>query len=352
MSESFSYEYFASINLNDPFFDSLKNDYKEFIDWFHRKTLQNQKAYIQKINNKIEGFLYLKIEKGPIKDVDPILNVQSAIKIGTLKINPHGTRLGERFIKKSIDYAIDVKANTIYVTVFESHPELIKLLEKYGFYKYGKKTTSNGIEFVLVKDLESINNDTLLDYPRINPNTNNIYLLGIYPKYHTNLFPDSKLNNEPFDIVKDVSHTNSIEKIYICKMRQVASLRKNDLLLIYRTSDKPGLAKFRSVATSICTVEDVKSTKTFNNFMDFKKYCKNYSVFPDDRLEKIFYSKHGYYIIKMTYNVALKKRIINKDLIENVGLDSSSYWGFFKLNSNQLKKIIEIGEVNEGYIIH
>ena len=30
-------EYFSNINLNDPFFDSLKSDYKEFSDWFNKK---------------------------------------------------------------------------------------------------------------------------------------------------------------------------------------------------------------------------------------------------------------------------------------------------------------------------
>ena len=28
------YSKFSEIDLNDPFFDSLKDDYKEFSDWF------------------------------------------------------------------------------------------------------------------------------------------------------------------------------------------------------------------------------------------------------------------------------------------------------------------------------
>jgi len=38
------------------------------------------------------------------------------------------------------------------------------------------------------------------------------------------------------DIVKDVSHTNSIHKIYLTKMQGTEQLKRGDLLVIYRTS--------------------------------------------------------------------------------------------------------------------
>ena len=34
---------FKNINLNDPFFDSLKSDYAEFSDWFEKKS-ENKKT--------------------------------------------------------------------------------------------------------------------------------------------------------------------------------------------------------------------------------------------------------------------------------------------------------------------
>lgn len=34
---------FAEINLNDPFFDSLKRDYSDFPKWFKRKERKVQK---------------------------------------------------------------------------------------------------------------------------------------------------------------------------------------------------------------------------------------------------------------------------------------------------------------------
>ena len=40
---------FKEVNLEDPFFDSLKADYKGFEEWFGRKS--DNDAYIQKKND-------------------------------------------------------------------------------------------------------------------------------------------------------------------------------------------------------------------------------------------------------------------------------------------------------------
>lgn len=49
----------------------------------------------------------------------------------------------------------------------------------------------------------------------------------------------------------------------------------------------------------------------------------------------------------MTYNVALRKRIVRHDLIEDVGLERERYWGFFELTDEQFKSIAQRGEVSK-----
>ena len=61
-------------------------------------------------------------------------------------------------------------------------------------------------------------------------------------------------NELKYDLIQDVSETNSIYKIYICWMRGVKELKKGDKLIIYRTNDYKGSAAYRSVCTSVCTV--------------------------------------------------------------------------------------------------
>ncbi len=55
--------------------------------------------------------------------------------------------------------------------------------------------------------------------------------------------------------------------------------------------------------------------------------------------------------IKMTYNVALKKRIVRHDLIEKIGLDRHEYWGFMQLTNAQFEEIIYAGGVSSESII-
>lgn len=340
---------FNSININDPFFDTLKTDYAEFEDWFMKKG--DKEAYVMYENNKLEGFLYIKTEDGPVTDVEPSISKSSILKIGTFKINPHGTRLGERFIKKALDIAVDQDVDACYVTIFEKHTALLDLLMKYGFEEYGIKNSKNGTELVLLKDMKSVHGCPLKDYPFIDSRYGNKYILSVYPKYHTNLFPDSILKNETYDILKDVSHTNSIHKVYVANMPDIAFLKRGDLLVIYRTTDQSGRAEYRSVATSICTVEEVYHQSAFPRFSDFYDYASKYSVFDRGDLFH-WYQKGGCYTIKMAYNAALSKRLIRKKLADECDLDRGGYWGLMKISNHSFDKIVELGGVNESLIIN
>ncbi|PEC62925.1 N-acetyltransferase [Bacillus toyonensis] len=349
MEENFlKYDYFKNINLMDPFFDSLKHDYKEFEDWFKRKS--EEKAYYYETDNGIQAFLYLKVENEALEDVSPILPKKERIKIGTLKINPHGTKLGERFLKKAIDFAITNNIFELYVTVFSKHDTLVDLLKRYGFEIIGQKETRNGIENVMIKNLEQVTGDSKKDYPLVNLVNKSIYLLGIKPEFHTLLFPDSILNNESYKLISDVSHTNSIEKVYICYMRQAAKLKKGDTIVIYRMKDDKGSAEFRSVATSICVVEEVKLKSDFESYEEYWRYCKKHSVFNDEELKSL-YRKDNLVVIKMTYNLAMEKRLIRRTLADQCGLDRNQRWGIMKLKENQFRKIVELGGINESFII-
>ncbi|OKL39122.1 N-acetyltransferase [Pontibacter flavimaris] len=342
---------FNEINLNDPFFDSLKADYSEFEQWYVKKAKTGATAYVMHDeNDQVQAFLYLKVEEGAITDVEPALPNQKWLKVGTFKVNPHGTRLGEKFIKKILDNAVVSQTPAIYVTVFPKHENLINLLSRYGFEKEGVKSTTNGNEDVMVKYMTVLQDNLLKDYPLITSKNSSKYVLGIKPEFHTKLFPDSKLLNEQYDLIQDVSHTNSIHKVYICFM-EVGALKPGDLIAIYRTSDGLGPARFRSVITSICVVEEIKTRNDFASIDEYLNYCRSYSVFNDAELTQ-WYTKSGkLYVIKMTYNVALKKRITNGVLKDELGIDPG-YWGFFKLTDQQLLGLLQKGEVNESIIIN
>ncbi|SHG08146.1 hypothetical protein [Dysgonomonas macrotermitis] len=343
---------FSEINLDDLFFDSLKESYAEFSDWFGRKAAEGATVYVQyDMKGNIAGFLYLKIENGSLDDIEPVRPNKKRLKVGTFKVNPHGTRFGERFVKKIMDKAIVEDVDEAYVTVFNEHDALIGLLERYGFVSAGIKTTDNGTEQVLVKNMRTFSDDVILDYPLIQSNNRRKFALSIYPEYHTKLFPDSILRNENYNLIEDISHTNSIHKIYICFMRDVNLLRARDIIAIYRTKDNLGPAHYRSVITSICVVEEVKTKNDFANINEFIQYANAYSIFDREDLIKWFNQQRNLTVIKMTYNIALNRRITKQILMDELGINPE-YWGFFRLTDEQFNRLLARGQVYENIIIN
>lgn len=343
---------FKDISLDDPFFDSLKADYEEFPIWFAKKA--KDFAYVfEGDSGEIDGFLYLKAEDGPLMDVTPSLPAACRIKVGTLKINAHGTKLGERFVKKIFDHAIFAGAKEIYVTVFAHHGPLLTLLQRYGFQELAQKTTKNGTELVLVRDIRGGYIDPVTSYPLVRLGQERSFLLSLYPKWHTRLLPDSILSGETADIVQDVSHSNSIHKVYLAAMDGLQTLRRGDVLLIYRTSDGQGPAHYRSVATSICVVEEYRTINSFVSEQEFLNYCRPYSVFTDQELRRFWAQKNYPHVIRFTYNIALRKRVTRGEMIEKAGLDADAYWGFMPITHQQFQEIVgRRGGIDESLIVH
>ncbi len=341
---------FSEIDLSDPFFDSLKNDYAEFSEWFARKSTDSAYVFYGD-NTTIEGFLYLKEETEELRDIDPPLPRAARLKIGTFKINPHGTRLGERFLKKIFDHAIAGSIEELYVTVFSKHAALVSLFEKYGFATKGRKLTENGEELVLVKSMAEKSDSVLHRYPLISVGGTNVYLLSLYPQWHSRLLPDSILKTEDASIVQDVSHTNSIHKVYLAAMRGMELLRAGDIILIYRTSDGAGPAHYRSVATSICVIEEYRNINSFSSLREFKQYCEPYSVFTNQELDQFWTTRKYPHVLRFTYNLALPRRVTRGKMIEEMGFEADGYWGFMQISDTQLHSIFTAGQANESLII-
>jgi hypothetical protein len=341
---------FADIDLSDPFFNSLKEDYREFSDWFVRKS--EDKAYVieQKATGKLDGFLYLKIEDGPTTDIDPPLKSKRVLKVGTFKVNPHGTKLGERLLRTAFDRARVAKANSIYVTVFDRHEPLIKLFDKFGFRKFGEKTTVNGIETVLVRRLPGWRADPLKAFPYMKVNDKKKFLLAIYPEFHAKLFPDSPLADGVVKVKEDTSYGNTILKAYIAGFNLV-QMKPGDIVVIYRTTDKKGQARTRSAATSICVVQDTFKKQRYHDEDDFVLEIKEHSVFSDAQLKERYRKSRRLQVVFMTYNAVLPKQVRRAILLDTVGISHAPRWDLRELTDTQFKRIIELGGLDESLIV-
>ena len=345
---------FGKIDLADPFFDSLKAAYPEFSTWYNKKAAAGEQAYVFFFEDgRVADFLYMKIETEEVSDVEPVLPAKRRLKVGTFKILPRHTRRGERFMKKIMDAAMAQNVDEVYVTIFptEELQYLIRLFERFGFYhKANKPHEGRESEWVMVKDMRAVKGTVLAEYPRMRTSGKRKWMLGIYPQWHTPLFPDSILNNESYDMVQDCTPTNGIYKIYISWNPECAQMAQGDLVVIYRTKDEQGSAKYRSVVTTVCTVYEVKKWRDFKNEDEFLKYTQ-YSVFEENNLKHWYRTNRNLVVIKMLYNVAFSKRVIRRTLVEKGALDENARVSLLSLTDEQFKKIIELGQANERYFI-
>ena len=104
MAGKFSYKKFSDLNVDDPFFDSLKADYPGsvhstgFVDWFSKKS-QNDTNRALIFNDEIGlgAFVYLKEENESVKLLEGELPARPRKKIGTFVLAERyrGQRLGE-----------------------------------------------------------------------------------------------------------------------------------------------------------------------------------------------------------------------------------------------------------------
>lgn len=346
---------FKDVNIDDPFFESLKGAYNEFPDWFARKADEN--AYVSySSEGGLQAFLYLKPEKGPITDIEPPLDVPDCLKVGTFKVDAHGTKLGERFVKIIVDTALVQGLPVAYLTIFPEHEPLIRILETFGFTKRGTKPGPNGTEDVYAKDMGHLTGNLLLDYPMVHSRKHNKWMMSIYADYHTDLFPDSILRTERPTMLQDTSHTNGIHKVYVGAYRAFPQVSPGDCLVIYRCVEKDSKksAWYGSVATSLCVVEEIQPARSFGSAEKFITYCKKYSVFDEAKLRSL-YPKTGMHAVLMTYNLAFPRRPTLGSLVEARAVPHPSerhYMGFLPLSDDAFKKILELGGIREGYVIY
>ncbi len=352
-------KHFGEINLNDSFFDSFKEDYIGFDKWFNKKS--DEIAYVTHNKGNLLSFLYLKVEDKSenYSDIIPSFKPKKRLKIGTLKVVSNGVRLGERFLKVIFDNALQYKVDEIYVTIFDKRDEqkrLIGLLEDWGFVKYGVKETTTGNELVYIRDFKPTFNkeNPKLTFPYISRETK-IFMIPIYPDYHTELLPDSILTTEsPYDFVENQPHRNAISKVYISRSIE-RNINKGDVIVFYRTAAGGRSAYYSSVISTLAICEG--KIENIKDETDFLLKCRKRSVFDDDGLRKFwnFNPKYRPFIINFLYTHSFPtgKRINRQKLLE-LGIISgieNELRGLKQISKKQFNLILNETSTNESLIV-
>ena len=349
--QSFIKEKGFKFNLNDDIFNTLKEEYSEFPQWWSKKV-SNRDVYAYKGDDgKINAVLVPKIETNEKIDCIPALNVEKILKICLFKVANHaqGLKLGERLVRMAIDYAMKNDIKEIYLTHFRQDKDyLIYLIERFGFYKYGEN--SRGEEVFLKK----IKYDQDTDWEKIDIcEVNKKYypsfydgelvkkhIVPIFPEFHKKLFPDHRSHNYQLRLISDPNNSegNSIKKAYICNSN-TKKIKPGDILLFYKTHDDMSI-------TSLGTVESVHYSLTDPDEV-FKLIAKR-TVFSYDEVRQICNSEvlvilfnHNFHFINdVPYATLCKAGIVNGSVQTITEITDSKY-----------RKVVK-GNIDERFIIN
>ena len=286
MTGQYYWKPFSTIDLDDPFFDTLKADYpgnehsREFGDWFRTKAQANERALVSEDDQGVVAFISLKQEAERVELQDgTALPAIERTKIRTIKIDPRnqGQRLGEG--------ALGLSA-----------------ADNVCFRKIGMNLNGEG---VYLKDRRHLDySDPYKSFPFINPAFDYAGYIIIRDYYHDTMFPYSELKNTLQEKVA-LSVANGMCKIYV-GVSSSMPYKIGEPVFIYRQDTKEQYGKkYRSCLTSYCVITDIiRPKQSGNEVMSFDALINrigNKSVFNKEELRNQYQTSANMNVYEMLY---------------------------------------------------
>lgn len=305
------------LNIYDPIFSKLKQDYTGFEEWFssiqkkHRECMFIRRDWDAAKSSTLAAVAIFKHE---IKDQIPELSGK-ILKISTFIVSEDfaGYKYGELLLKEILHYAETNNYDCMFMTVFPKHEQLRLFIEDFGFIKSTMELhTSGNIEYIYYKilnpEIDHINPQDPLEFSiRYGPNrekifNNNIFIIPIKPEFHKMLFPDYEMQTEIFPAF--FPHQNTIKKIYLSHS-STKLIKNGDLVVFYRSIDE-------SAITTIGVVEDTMRSSDLNKLI---RFAGKRTVYSNEAIKG--YTKKETLAILFRESRHLEKSIPLSELIEN-----------------------------------
>lgn len=232
--------------LGSSFFDSLRDGYDGFDDWFRRKARENRKAWVFRDGGaELAAICVYAVQSDEVINDDGAKLDGASLKLCTFKVGEtvRGRKIGELFLKAAFRYATENACEHVFIHAnAERHDYLIRMLADFGFKEHG----SYRGDLVLVKRHPRQPPDASVAQPleyarqffphyRRDPAVRK-FLIPIQPQFHAELFPDySAVQGHLFATSGSVG--NAIKLAYLCHA-QTKAISAGDVVLFYRTGDE------------------------------------------------------------------------------------------------------------------
>lgn len=341
-------DYVYNLDLNDPIFDTLKENYIEFEDWFKKISREGRECWVHyRVDGSIGALLIYKIEDEAI-DANPPLPKKKRLKISTFIVTHVGHKIGELFIKLSIDFAIKNEIFEIYLTHFtEPDDKLIQLITEYGFYK--KSVNSRG-EDIFIKELLVPREfkyghpievakkfyPSFYDGKRVNK-----FIIPIQPEYHDRLFVDflgrqTKITEHSGEFIVE---GNTIKKAYLTHSR-ITKMREGDIILFYRSHD-------RKEITSLGIIEFVHTR--ISNPNEIIRLVGKRTVYPKDEIDE--FAKKPTTVILFFHHFHLKTPLSLTEL-KRMNILSGAPQSIVGISDEHYQKIKNMGGIDGRFVVN
>ncbi len=281
------------IDHKDRFFDSLRDGYPEFDDWWREKCVKlHRPCWVVYDDERLAGLIVRKDETAT--DTDAITPANKILKICTFKVSPEkrGVKLGELLLKQVLWFAQTNGYDLAYLTTYEDQVSLMDLLEFYGFQKSGMN--ANG-EFIYEREFsrEAVkrqNGTTAFDLARRNfpkfllDERTRGFGIPIKEGYHDTLYPDLWRPRQP-DFFVGASRAeainrpgNTIRKVYLCRAQSRLG-PSGSVLFFYKGVSKEPPSQAITTLGILEGVNLAKSTK------DLMQMTGGRSVYSEEELQ-------------------------------------------------------------------
>jgi hypothetical protein len=335
--------------LDDVFFDSLRDSYPGFNDWFLKCSRENRKCYVLKVDEKIAALLIYHKEDYTAHLLPNI--TADALKMCTLKVaeTAFGYRLGELFLNKMFELCIQNSTTFLYLTVFPHHIHLINLLSKYGFVRYEFINKYNHEELRMIKNLTKPSlvsgSQSITCHPfYFDDESIGKFVIPINPKFYSTLFKDGSFRARTLFDASETSlneiEGNTISKAYLCKSKSL-SMKTGDVLLFY------GSKSIGSIEP-IGILDEIIYTKDADQIKDL---VKGKTVYSDSNIEEMVNGKKEVTVMLFRLLYYLKKPIKQKE-IKTLESYSNKFQIITLLKETDYKKLKQNKYFDERYIIN
>ena len=302
-----------TINLSDPIFDSLREGYPDFDNWWSEKCIKERRpCWVVYDDNNIAGVVVRKDETG--NNTDAITPAEKILKLCTFKVRPQsrGISLGEHLLMQAFWHAQQNYYDLTYVTTYEDQTVLISLLETYGFEHTHTKDDGERIyekpfsSAKLASDNTSGFLQAQLNYPRFvsGPNVP-AFGIPIKEEYHDTLFPELKDTSQS-DLFEQAGFGsqalrpgNTIRKVYVCRAPSGLDDPGSILLFYKGVSERQPSQCITAVGVlenfHMATSEAELSRLTGGRSVYSEEQLAEWKPSPEEPMKVINFLLHGYF---------------------------------------------------------